>query len=186
MEGKKVIHTLSSSSHIQHFSIGDFYMTKKNVTITALAAVLILSMAAWAVAGPGYGRGGCGGNSMYEQLTPEKQAAVDKIVEKYSGQLSELRNQMWTKHATLQAMVNGGEADEKKIGKLTAELTDLRDKMYDTRKSMSDELVKETGITAGRGFGSCPSYGRSGCPGGGGGFGGKGFQGGKGFHGGRY
>ncbi len=159
-------------------------MTKKNITISALAAMLILSMAAFAYAGPGYGRGGCGGpgatsNSAYSQLTPEKQAAVDKIVENYSEQFKELRTQMWTKHSTLQAMVNGGQADEKKIGKLTAEVTELRDKMVDLRDKMSDELVKETGITTANGFGSCPAYGQASCPGGGRGQG-------RGFHGGMY
>lgn len=156
-------------------------MTKKNITITALAAVLTLSMVAFAFAGPGYGRGGCGGpggNSAYSQLTPEKQEAVDKIVEKYSGQFQELRTQMWTKHSTLQAMVNGGQADEKKIGKLTAEVTELRDKMWDLRDKMSGELVKETGITAGNGFGACPAFGQASCPGQGRGNGGRGFHGG--------
>lgn len=141
-------------------------MTKKNITITSLAAVLVLAMAAWAIAGPGYGkgygRGGCGNgaNSAYSQLTPEKQAAVDKIVEKYSDQFSNLRTEMWTKHSTLQAMVNGGNADEAKIGKLTTELRDLRDKMVDLRAKMSDELVAETGIQSFGAAGGCPAYGQ--------------------------
>jgi zinc resistance-associated protein len=143
-------------------------MTKKNITITALAAVLVMSMAAFAVAGPygkGYGRGGCPGYGAgaAAQLTPEKQAAVDKIIESYTPKFSELRNEMWTKHATLQALVNGGNADEKKIGKLTSELTQLRDQMWDMREKMSAELEKETGI---EGFGA-RGYGRGGCSGGG-------------------
>ncbi|SOB59572.1 conserved exported protein of unknown function [Pseudodesulfovibrio profundus] len=36
-------------------------MTKKSIIITALAAVLTLSLTAMAFAGPGYGRSGCGG-----------------------------------------------------------------------------------------------------------------------------
>ncbi len=163
-------------------------MTKKNITITALAAVLVLSMAAWAVAGPGYGRGGCGGpgnggGAGYSQLSPEKQVAVDKIVEKYAPQFTELKTAMWTKHSTLQAMVNGGDADEKKIGKLTAEVTQMNTQMRDLRSAMSEELVKETGITSGGGYGSCPSYGQASCPGGGGGNRG-GYHGGN--HGNRY
>lgn len=155
-------------------------MTKKSITITALSAVLILAMSAMSFAGPGWGRGGgCGGyggygNSGYSQLSPEKQAAVDKIVEKYDAQFETLRTEMWTKHSTLQAMVNGGNADEAKIGKLTAELTQLRDKMWNLRSQMSDELVKETGITSGNGFGACPAYGQASCPGYGNG-GGRGF-----------
>lgn len=133
-------------------------MNKKNITITALAAVLVLSLAAMAVAGPGYGRGHGGGyhhNGVYSQLTPEKQAAVDSIYNKYEPKFDELRTQMWTKHATLQALVNGGNADEKKIAGLTSELTKLRDQMWDTRNAMRAELEKETGIVAynGRGQG---------------------------------
>ena len=135
-------------------------MTKKNITITALAAVLVMAMGAMAVASQGYGRGGgCpafGSNSAYSQLTPEKQAAVKKIVESYTPKFNELRNQMWTKHATLQAMVNGGDADEKKIGKLTTEITSLRDQMSDMHDTMVAELEKETGIIA---------FGRGGCSG---------------------
>jgi zinc resistance-associated protein len=154
----------------------------KNITITALAAALVLSMAAWSIAGPGFGRGGCGGpgygaNGAYSQLTPEKQAAVEKIYEKYSTQATELRNKIWTKHSTLQAMVNGGNADEKKIGSLTADISKLGTQMQELRQSMSDELVKETGITTGAGYGSCPSYGQASCPGGKRGFGGRRGQG---------
>jgi zinc resistance-associated protein len=150
-------------------------MNKKNITITALAAALVLAMAAWSFAGPGYGRG-CGGpgnggpgngmNNYYSQLTPEKQVAVDKIYEKYSPKFTELRNQVLTKRSTLQAMVNGGNADEQKIGKLTADISKLRTQMWEMRGSMSNELVKETGITAGKGYGSCPAYGQASCPGG--------------------
>lgn len=145
-------------------------MNKKNITISALAAVLVLSMAAMAVAGPGYGRGGCGGpgygaNSAYGQLTPEKQAAVDSIYEKHRVKFDELRTQMWTKHSTLQALINGGNADEKRIAKLTADITKLRDQMRDTREAMRIDLEKETGIVAGNGFASCPAYGQASCPG---------------------
>ncbi|BDQ37453.1 zinc resistance-associated protein [Pseudodesulfovibrio nedwellii] len=140
-------------------------MNKKNITITALAAVLVLSMAAMAMAGQGYGHGqragnGCGGNGVYSQLTPEKQVAVDKIFDKYQPKFTELRDQMWAKHATLQAMVNGGNADEQKITKLTTDMTKLRAQMRDTRDSMRAELEKETGIVAFNGRGPGQRQGR--------------------------
>ena len=132
----------------------------RNITITALAAAMVLTMAALSFAGPGYGRGGpgYGAKSAYSQLTPEKQAAVEKIYEKYDAQFTELRNRMWTKQSTLQAMVNGGNADEKKIGSLTADISNTRTQMLNLRKTMSDELVKETGIAAG--YGPCSAYGQ--------------------------
>ncbi|CCH48863.1 Spy/CpxP family protein refolding chaperone [Pseudodesulfovibrio piezophilus] len=164
---------------------------KKNITITALATVLVLGMAAMSIAGPGYGhgrRGACGGNgpnSAYSQLSPEKQAAADKIFQKYADQMSELRTAMWTKHSTLQAMINGGDANEKKIGKLTSEISELRDKMRDMRGQMGEELAQATGITFAGGFGGCPSYGEDGCPGFGGPMG-PGFGRGHGAHNGMY
>jgi zinc resistance-associated protein len=151
-------------------------MNKKNISTTVLAAALVLALASWSVAGPGYGRGGCGGSGWganpYSELTPEKQAAVETIYAKYDGQLDELRDAMFAKHATLEAMINGGKADEKKIASLVTEMRTLRDKMHDLRTAMNDELVKETGIAPrggfGRGFGrgngpeSCPGYGQGG------------------------
>lgn len=148
-------------------------MTKKNISIAALAAVLVMSMAAFAVAGSGYGRGfggGCGGPGYgqakgFAQLTPEKQAEVQAVYDKFAPQFDKLREQMWTKRSTLQAMVNGGKADEKAIGGLVSDISKLRTQMWDLRKGMSDELVKVTGITDFGGFGTCPRYGQNDCPG---------------------
>ncbi|MUM76524.1 periplasmic heavy metal sensor [Pseudodesulfovibrio sp. F-1] len=150
-------------------------MTKRNITTTALATILVLALAGWAIAGPGHGRGYCGpgpaGQNPYAQLTPEKQAAVEAIFEKYRPQMDQLRDSLWTKHATMQAMINGGKADEKKLGSLVAEMRNLREKMGELRAAMNDELTRETGIEApfgpkGRGFGKgfgpddCPAFGK--------------------------
>ncbi len=154
-------------------------MTKKNITTMALSMVLVLAVAGFAAAGPGYGRGACGGQGprgLYSQLTPEKQVAVDKIVESYRPKFDEVRTSLQAKHAVLQAMINGGQADEKKITKLTQDINTLRDRMVDLNKAMRDELTKETGLEmgVGRGFGpgngqglNCggPGSGPDNCPG---------------------
>jgi zinc resistance-associated protein len=121
-------------------------------------------MAAFAMAaGPNSGRGfagACGGpgyGAAYSQLTPEKQAEVNAVVDKYQPQFETMRNQIWAKRSTLQAMINGGKDDEQAITKLVTDISTLRNKMRDLRATMSDELVKATGIAA---FGSCPGYGR--------------------------
>lgn len=156
-------------------------MTKKNITISAMAAVLILAMAAMAIAGPGYGRGpGSGNCPAFSQLTPEKQAEVDAIMQKYEPKFDELRTAMWTKHSVLQAMINDGDSNEKKMGKLTAEMTTLKTQMRDMRTAMSEELTTATGIDlsqvrGGRGRG-CGGYQQS-CAGNYGG----GFQRGQGY-----
>lgn len=159
-------------------------MTKKNLTTMTMAMILVLAAAGFAFAGPGYGpgsgRGGCGAWSgqagpqgWYGQLTPEKQAAVEKIFESYRGKFGEVRTAMQAKRSVLQAMINGGQADEKKITKITQDINSLRDKMFDLRQALSDDLVKETGIETarlGRGYGSAyncagPGYGSENCPG---------------------
>jgi zinc resistance-associated protein len=140
-------------------------MSKKYISISALSAVLVLGMAAFAMAGPNSGKGfvgACGGpgyGAAYSQLTPEKQAEANAVVDKYQPQFEAVRNQIWAKRSTLQAKINGGKDDEQAITKLVTEISGLRNKMRDLRASMSEELVKATGIAA---FGTCPGpgYGR--------------------------
>ncbi|MDD3310751.1 Spy/CpxP family protein refolding chaperone [Pseudodesulfovibrio sp.] len=159
-------------------------MTRKNVTTFALALALVMTVAGFASAGPGgqgyHGRGGCGawsggpacGNGgpglrgIYSQLTPEKKAAVDKIFESYRGKFDAVRNELETKHAVLEAMVNGGQADEKKIGKVVSDMSGLRDKMVDLRKDLRADLSKELGIELPEtGFGrGCPGFGSGNGP----------------------
>lgn len=153
-------------------------MTKKNITTVALTLALVMAVAGFALAGPGgqggqgyYGRGTCGawgggpGNgglrAVYGQLTPEKRAAVDKIFESYRGKFAEVRDAMVTKHALLEAMVNGGQADEKKIAGVVGEMTKLRDRMFTLRQGLRADLSKELGIELpAAGFGrGCPGYG---------------------------
>jgi zinc resistance-associated protein len=152
-------------------------MNTRNISIAAMAAFLVLGMTAMAFAGPGYGRGagvctgpgygqGYGQGNAYGQLAPEKQKAVEVIFEKYDAKFDDLRTQMWTKRSVLQAMINGGNADEKKIAGLASDLNKLRDQMRDTRLAMNAELEKETGLVGfGRGFGRGFGPGSGNCPG---------------------
>lgn len=129
-------------------------MTRKTL-IFSIVAIAMLSMAAMAYAGPGYGRGGCGGpggagyghgNGFYSQLTPEKQAAVDGIFEKYRAKQIELRDKSRAAHIKLEAFANSGNPDEKRIDALVAELTDIREQMRDNRAAMAEEIEAETGL----------------------------------------
>lgn len=130
---------------------------KKNITTTVLAAAMILAVSAMAVAGPNYGqgRGNGAGRGVSCQITPEKWAEVDAVTAKYADQFEALRTQMWAKHSVLQAMINKGDANEKKIGTLVGEITELRDKMRDLRETVSKEVVEKTGVQLadGRGCG---------------------------------
>lgn len=139
-------------------------MNTKNLNIAAMTAVLVLTISAMAFAAPGQGRGKARGcfqqNGAYSQLTPEKRQAVDAIIDKYNVKADELRASIWVKHSVLQAMINGGDANEKKIAGLVADITKLRDQMRDNREAMRAELEKETGIVAFGGRGFRPGQGR--------------------------
>lgn len=132
-------------------------MTQKTITITTLSAFLMLAFAVTAFAGPGYGQRGFAPNGPFSQLTPEKQEEVKKIFDKYDAEFDGLRVKMQTKYAVLQAMVNGGEADEAKIGKLTQDISDLHNKVRDTREAMAQEVEKTTGLKFPLGRGGCQS-----------------------------
>ena len=133
-------------------------VTTKKMMIVPLSALLILALSSFAFAyGQGKGRG-CNGNGQgmraaYSQLTPEKRAAVDAIFAKHRGEMVELRNAMLTKRTVLEAMVNDGNSNEKKIGKVVNEISELRVKMQELRDKTFSEVEKETGLVMNRGFG---------------------------------
>lgn len=117
----------------------------------ALAALLILSSVAFA--GPGHGRGyGPGAGSFYGNLTPEKQAAVDKIFEKHQKAFFDLHEQMWAKGTELEALTRSGKADKADIEALVADMGKIRTQMDQERQSLASEISKETGV-------KLPAYG---------------------------
>ncbi|MDP3426860.1 MAG: periplasmic heavy metal sensor, partial [Humidesulfovibrio sp.] len=116
------------------------------VTFTVLALV---SMSAFAMAA---GKGTRARNAE-PTLTPEKQAAVEKIVDKHHVKLVELREQIWAKQTELQALSRSGKAERSDIQSLISDISKLRTSMNAERKTLRSELEKETGIKAfGRGY----------------------------------
>ncbi len=135
---------------------------KKKIVIAAITAILVLSVSGFAFAGhgKGFGRGNCDDfRSACRHLSPEKQKAADAVINKYSSEMTQLRNKLETKHSVLQAMINRGDSNEEKIGKLVTEISELRDRLWDVRKKMSAELEEATGLSLrGKGMG-CPRFG---------------------------
>lgn len=156
--------------------------------ITAVALVALVSMSAFAFAAPRGGRGPVG--DPYAALTPEKQAAVNKILDKHHLKLQELREQIWAKHTELQALSQSGKAERADIQSLVSDISKLRTAMNTERDALRADLEKETGVKAfghgyhrgGYGGGDCGGgygprggmmgggmggYGAGSCPGGG-------------------
>ncbi|MBN2140467.1 MAG: periplasmic heavy metal sensor [Desulfovibrionaceae bacterium] len=120
-------------------------MAKKTTLVlgTALAALLVAGLA---LAGP-YGHGdGPGMGRIYAQLSPEKQALVDKVMDQHQAKSHDLREKMWAKRTELDALVRSGKAEKKDIQSLVQEMTRLRSEMHTEREALRAELTKETGI----------------------------------------
>jgi zinc resistance-associated protein len=132
-------------------------------TITVLALV---SMSAFAIAAPKGGRG----PAAEPTLTPEKQAAVTKIVDKHHAKLIELREKIWAKQTELQVLSRAGKAEKADVQSLIADISKLRASMNEETEAMRTEIEKETGIKSfGRGYHRGGMMGGAeGCPGGGG------------------
>lgn len=151
-------------------------MRKSIITLIAVAA--LVSLSALAFAGPRGGRGAAA--DAYNNLTPEKRAAVQKIIESHQDKLYDLREKIWAKQAELQALSTSGKAEKSDIQNLVGEISKLRGAMHQERLALKNEIEKQTGIKAfgpgGFHHGFMMGYGDgSGCPGGGYG---RGFGGG--------
>jgi len=141
----------------------------KKTLITFIAVAALVSLSAFAFAGPRGGRGNAA--SAYNGLTPEKRATVQKIFDAHQDKLYELREKIWAKQAELQALSTSGKAEKSDIQSLVSDISKLRTDMHKERLALKNEIEKETGIRA---FGpggfhhGMMGYGeRNDCPGGG-------------------
>ncbi len=140
-------------------------MNKRLVTLLAVAALVAFSAVAFAAP-----RAGRASAAAQETLTPEKRVAVQKIFESHQDKLYELREQIWAKHAELQALSASGKAEKADIQALIGDITKLRSAMHKERLAIRSEIEKETGIKAfgpggyhrglgGYGYGPCGDEG---------------------------
>jgi len=106
----------------------------------------------------GQGMGMMGGNMM--GLTPEKQAAAQKIYADHNAATVQLKQQLFAKQSELNAQLYGGATDDKKVQALTKEIGDLNAKLFEAQVTLKRQLTKE-GIPAmgGMGMGSCGMMG---------------------------
>lgn len=107
---------------------------------------------------PGMGMGMMGGNMM--GLTPEKQAAAQKIYADHNAATVQLKQQLFAKQSELNAQLYGGATDDKKVQILTKEISDLNAKLFESQVNLKRQLSKE-GIPAMGGMGM--GMGGTGC-----------------------
>lgn len=124
--------------------------TAKKTMITLLAAIMLMSVAAFAFAKQGHKDTGCfsaGPDSkQWASLSPEKQAKVQSILDNHYSSMRNLRTQFWEKHTTLDALVNSGNAKKEDIESLTAELGALKKKIFAEREGAAQEIEKISGL----------------------------------------
>ena len=112
----------------------------------------------WGARGAGWG---------YAQLTPEKQAAFDKIMDETQPRLAELRTQFRVKRLELEALSNNANATSNDIHKVAEELQQIGQAINKEHQAMQARLEKEVGpmpcvgprYGAGPRFNDGPRYG---------------------------
>lgn len=142
---------------------------KKLTTILAVAlvvAAVAVPVFAWA---HGWGRGhymmgdwGSGPEYGYERgygsLTEEQRSKLEELDRKFYSETADLRNEIWTKSAELNTILNSPAPDLEKVKALQKELSNLRATMDEKRldyqlevRKINPELRPSRGY--GRGYG---------------------------------
>lgn len=153
--------------------------SKMGLVMAAMATVMLTASLALArpsggpAGGPGYGPGygPCGGAGL-AQLSPEKQAAYQKLSEAFYNKTAQMRADIGVKRAELRAAAVAQNPDTAKIEALSKEIGDLMGKLLAERTQFRIQVSKEIGVFAmggGRGYGPHGPHGS------------RGFMGGPGF-----
>lgn len=110
----------------------------------------------------GQGMGMMGGNMMMG-MSPEKQAAAQKIYADFNAKTASMRQQLTAKQYELNAQLVSATPDDKKVQALTKEIADLNVKLFEAQVALQNQLTKE-GIPVMSGMGmmggmNCPMMG---------------------------
>ena len=134
------------------------------IALVALATVALTSSLALARhgdgmgGGQGRGQGGCPGmGGGWGQLSPEKQAAFQKIHDAFAAKTAQLRADLGVKMAELNALSVAAAPDQAKIDAVTKQIGDLQGKLLSERTQFRIQVAKEVG--AGVAGGGCPGMG---------------------------
>lgn len=90
--------------------------------------------------GPGMAMGMHGG--MNAQLTPEKQALLDKLTADHSQKVEPLQKQLRAKHAMLEALLLEEKIDDKKVDGIVKDINEVQAKIFAEKISLKKQLIK--------------------------------------------
>jgi Spy/CpxP family protein refolding chaperone len=132
---------------------------QRRAIISLIAVMAVILTGSLAIARPWGGGPNSGyGPGRQANLSPEKAAAVQAIVDKHREAVFELREKLWAKNAELDAWSASGKATRQDVQELTSEITTLRTRLREQRRATAEEIAKETGqspdsLYAGGGYG---------------------------------
>ncbi|WMW66330.1 periplasmic heavy metal sensor [Nitratidesulfovibrio liaohensis] len=138
---------------------------KRTLMIALTAACLMVFGLSTGAIAQGMGHMGMGmmGGGGY-QLSPEKQAAVQKIYQDQGQMVMNLNQQLMVKQYELNAQLASPNPDERRTQALSKEIADLNGKRLEAQLSFQKQLAKEGVPTAYAGV-YCPMMGGGmGCP----------------------
>lgn len=152
--------------------------------------VLILAMPLTSQA-RSFGPDGSGGPSGFggwcQSLPQEQRDVVWKMMGEHRDKIEPIREQLWIKSRTLDALSGNSKAEPKDIQALVTEIASLRSQLRAEHKAFTERVKKETGLDMpGFGYGMGGGHRFGGGKGMGGGYGCGGYGGGRhgGGHGG--
>jgi len=124
----------------------------KSLGIALLVGALAVPVFVWA---DGWGRGhhmmGPWGSSPedgrqyergYPNLTEEQRTQLEQLDRKFYDETANLRNEIWTKSAQLNTLLNSSNPDSEKVRAFQKELSDLRAKLDEKRLNYALEARK--------------------------------------------
>jgi zinc resistance-associated protein len=120
---------------------------KVGITLASLAVLALTSSLAMARPGGGPGAGGCPGygQGAMAQLSPEKQAAFQKLHDAYTTKTAQLRATLGIKMAELNAAAVAPTPDQSKIDALTKDIGEIEGKLLNEKTQLRIQVTKEVG-----------------------------------------
>lgn len=92
--------------------------------------------------------GACYYTGGYQNLTPEKQAAVDKLIQEHAAATNPLLEQLQAKRLELDALSGNPNARPESISKLAGEVAKLSSQLRNSRIEFRDKMAQEMGSGA--------------------------------------
>lgn len=110
-------------------------------------AALLMAAPLTAQARPGEGPGPEGRGGWYQSIPQEKRDAVQKLILEHREKTQPIRDQLWAKSRTLDALSGNSKVEPKEIRDLVDEMVALRAQLREQHKAFAAQVQQEAGVT---------------------------------------